>query len=166
MLAEFRARGLGTRSSGIGAYAALEVWAQAVERADSFELPEVADMLRRGRFDSVLGSIAFDDKGDLAGASWQWQRWSGGSYAPLIGAAADEARASDGGRRAGGGTLARARVVVGEAARPRAAAPVRGCRHDALSRRTSYVARAIRVCQTGSARATFRPLHAEEGVGR
>ena len=83
LLADFRARGLGTRSGGIAAYAAVEAWSQAAERAGSVKLPVVADMLRRGRFATVLGPIAFDGKGDLAGASWQWQRWSGSSYLPL-----------------------------------------------------------------------------------
>jgi branched-chain amino acid transport system substrate-binding protein len=83
LLTEFRVRGLGTRSGSIAAYAVVEAWSQAAERAGSVELPAVADMLRRGRFATVLGPIAFDGKGDLAGASWQWQRWSGGSTFPL-----------------------------------------------------------------------------------
>ena len=40
-------------------------------------------MLRRGRFDTVLGRVAFDEKGDLKGASWQWQQWTDGTYVPL-----------------------------------------------------------------------------------
>ena len=83
VLAEFRVSGLGSRSGGIAAYAAVEVWAQAVERAASLELPAVADMLRRGRFATVLGPVAFDGKGDLEGASWQWHRWSAGGHLPL-----------------------------------------------------------------------------------
>jgi branched-chain amino acid transport system substrate-binding protein len=98
LLAEFEARGLGTRSSGIAAYAALEAWAEAAERAGSLKLPEVAAMLRRGRFATVLGPVAFDAKGDLEGASWQWHRWSDGSYRPIgdgapTRAAADQAAA-------------------------------------------------------------------------
>jgi hypothetical protein len=50
-------------------------------------------MLRRGRFETVLGPIAFDGKGDLEGASWQWQRWSDGSYRPLSEAAPTRAAA-------------------------------------------------------------------------
>ena len=83
VMAEFQARGLGTRSAGLATYAAVQVWAQAVERAGSLELPAVAGMLRRGRFTSVLGPVAFDNNGDLEDASWQWRRWSGGTYLPL-----------------------------------------------------------------------------------
>jgi branched-chain amino acid transport system substrate-binding protein len=78
-----RVRGLGPGAGGIGAYAAVEVWAQAVERAGTAELAAIADELRRGRFHTVLGRVAFDDKGDLRGAGWQMQIWSDGDYGPL-----------------------------------------------------------------------------------
>ena len=39
--------------------------------------------LRRGRFETVLGRVAFDGKGDLEGAAWQWQVWRDGDYEPL-----------------------------------------------------------------------------------
>jgi branched-chain amino acid transport system substrate-binding protein len=83
LLARFRARGLGTRTFGIGAYAAIQVWAQAVERAGTLELGPVARVLRRGWFETVLGPIAFNDKGDLRNAPWQWQVWTNGAYVPL-----------------------------------------------------------------------------------
>ena len=58
---------------------------QAVERAGTPEdLPAVVRMLHRGRFDTVLGRVAFDQKGDLEGATWQWQLWIEGSYAPPV----------------------------------------------------------------------------------
>jgi branched-chain amino acid transport system substrate-binding protein len=83
LLARFRRRGLGTRDFGLGAYAAVQVWAQAVERAESLELAAVAETLRRGRFDTVLGRVGFDHKGDLEAAAWQWKVWTKGDYVPL-----------------------------------------------------------------------------------
>jgi branched-chain amino acid transport system substrate-binding protein len=59
------------------------VWAQAVERAGTADMAAVAHELRRGRFHTVLGVVAFDDKGDLRGAGWQMQIWSDGDYGPL-----------------------------------------------------------------------------------
>jgi branched-chain amino acid transport system substrate-binding protein len=76
-------RGRGPGAGGIGAYAAVEVWAQAVERAGTADMEAVAHELRRGRFHTVLGLVAFDDKGDLRGAGWQIQIWSDGDYRPL-----------------------------------------------------------------------------------
>ena len=44
-------------------------------------------MLRRGRFETVLGRVTFDSKGDLEGAVWQWKVWIDGDYVPLNGLA-------------------------------------------------------------------------------
>jgi branched-chain amino acid transport system substrate-binding protein len=83
VLERFQGRGLGTRTFGLGAYAAVQVWAHAVERARTFEPASVARMLRRGRFETVLGRVAFDGKGDLENAAWQWKVWTDGTYVPL-----------------------------------------------------------------------------------
>jgi branched-chain amino acid transport system substrate-binding protein len=42
LLGRFRSHGLRSGTSGLGAYAAVQVWAQAVERAGTLELPPVA----------------------------------------------------------------------------------------------------------------------------
>jgi branched-chain amino acid transport system substrate-binding protein len=83
VLARFQARGLGTLIGGLSTYAAVQVWAQAVERAGTLELTSVAGTLRRGRFDTVLGRVAFDGKGDLEGTAWEWQVWTDGVYVPF-----------------------------------------------------------------------------------
>lgn len=83
VLARFQRRGLGTRPGGVGAYAAIQVWAQAVERAGTAEIAPVAAMLHRGRFETVLGPVAFDSKGDLRESGWQWKVWSNADHVPL-----------------------------------------------------------------------------------
>ena len=55
----------------------------AAERAGTSEPRQVAHVLRRGRFDTVLGRIAFDPKGDLEGAGWTWHIWREGGYRVL-----------------------------------------------------------------------------------
>ncbi len=105
LLARLRARAPGRSSGGLGWYAAVQVWAQAVERAGTPELAAVVKMLRRGRFETVLGRVAFDQKGDLEGASWQWQIWMDGTHVPLAGPAPD-ARIPVQRDRAGGPGLA------------------------------------------------------------
>jgi branched-chain amino acid transport system substrate-binding protein len=84
LLDRLRAKGLSTPSAGLGWYAAVQVWAEAVERARTLDVAAVAEMLRRGRFETALGRVSFDPKGDLEGASWQWQQWNDGTYAPLV----------------------------------------------------------------------------------
>jgi branched-chain amino acid transport system substrate-binding protein len=83
--AALRLGGPGPGSGGTGAYAAVAAWAQAVERAGTDDLAAVARELRRGRYRTVLGPVAFDRKGDLQGAAWEMQVWSDGDYAPLDG---------------------------------------------------------------------------------
>ncbi len=83
VLAAFRALGLGDLPSGLGAYAAVQVWAQAARRAGTPKPEAVAEAIHHGRFRTVLGLVVFDAKGDLVGADWQWYRWQDGRYAPL-----------------------------------------------------------------------------------
>lgn len=68
--------------SGLGVYAALQVWSQAVERAGTTEGGPVAHMLHRARFDTILGPVAFDERGDLTRARWEWQVWQDGRFGP------------------------------------------------------------------------------------
>lgn len=79
-LAQAHIHDLEARPAIFAVYAAIQVWAEAVERAGTLEFSAVTNALRRGRFDTVLGWIAFDDKGDLEGADWQWQMWMDGRY--------------------------------------------------------------------------------------
>ncbi len=50
-------------------YGAVQAWAQAVQQADSLETGAVIDALKAGSFDTVLGKIGFDEKGDVTGIS-------------------------------------------------------------------------------------------------
>jgi len=49
------------------AYAAIQVWAQAAETARTFQLEPMISVLRHDQFDTVMGRIGFDAKGDLTG---------------------------------------------------------------------------------------------------
>ena len=62
----FRASGYEPEGYTLYAYATVQVWAQAAEKAGSLELQAMIASLRQHRFDTVVGQIAFDDKGDLA----------------------------------------------------------------------------------------------------
>ena len=50
-------------------YGAVQAWAQAVEKAGSLKPKAVINALRTGSFDTVLGKIGFDEKGDVTGMS-------------------------------------------------------------------------------------------------
>jgi branched-chain amino acid transport system substrate-binding protein len=50
-------------------YGAVQAWAQAVKQASSLNPKTVIKALREGSFDTVLGKIGFDEKGDVTGIS-------------------------------------------------------------------------------------------------
>jgi branched-chain amino acid transport system substrate-binding protein len=86
----FRASGYEPEGYTLYAYAAVQVWAQAAAKAGSLELPAMIAALREHQFDTVLGPIDFDDKGDLAVQNPTWWIWRGGNYMPLKQATANE----------------------------------------------------------------------------
>jgi branched-chain amino acid transport system substrate-binding protein len=64
-------------------YGAVQVWAQAAKEAGSLQLQAMIAALRQHQFDTVLGPIAFDAKGDLTVHNPVWYVWRGGKYLPL-----------------------------------------------------------------------------------
>ena len=67
VVAKFRAEGYEPEGFTLYGYAVVQVWAQAVQLAGTFDAGAVADALRRNQFDTVLGRLGFDDKGDVTG---------------------------------------------------------------------------------------------------
>jgi branched-chain amino acid transport system substrate-binding protein len=62
-------------------YAAVQAWAQAVHQAGSLNSAAVIGALKSGTFDTVLGNIGFDDKGDVTGVSaFVWYKWTAEDY--------------------------------------------------------------------------------------
>ena len=68
-----------------GAYAAVTIWAEAVQSAGSFDAAAVAAAIKARRFSTILGELAFDAKGDLTPESqeWVWYRWHADRMEPV-----------------------------------------------------------------------------------
>ena len=65
-------------------YGAVQAWAQAVKQAGSLKPQAVIKALREGSFDTVLGKIGFDEKGDVTGIStFVWYVFGKEDYSPL-----------------------------------------------------------------------------------
>jgi branched-chain amino acid transport system substrate-binding protein len=80
----FRADGYEPEGLTLYSYAGVEVWAQAVEKAGTIEPKAVAAALRAHKFDTILGTIGFDPKGDVYGYEpFVWYVWQEGNYAPV-----------------------------------------------------------------------------------
>ena len=65
-------------------YAAIQAWAEAATITGSTDSKAVSSTLRSETFDTVLGRLGFDKKGDVTGIdSFDWYLWTDGAYAPL-----------------------------------------------------------------------------------
>ncbi|NIN61789.1 MAG: ABC transporter substrate-binding protein [Gammaproteobacteria bacterium] len=66
------------------AYGAVQAWAQAVKQADSLKPEAIIKALRAGSFDTVIGKIGFDEKGDVTGIStFVWYVFGKEDYSPV-----------------------------------------------------------------------------------
>jgi branched-chain amino acid transport system substrate-binding protein len=83
VIERFRADGFDPEGYTLLTYAAIQAWAQAVEKAGTLELRPVIESLHVTEFSTVIGPIAFDAKGDITTQSPAWYVWEGGTYVPV-----------------------------------------------------------------------------------
>jgi branched-chain amino acid transport system substrate-binding protein len=85
VVARFHEQGYDPLGYTLYTYAAVQVWAQAVEAARSLDLDAVLGAMHSRKFDTVLGKIGFDEKGNVTGFEpWGWYVWQAdGTYLPL-----------------------------------------------------------------------------------
>ncbi len=84
LVVKFRAKGYEPEGITLPAYTAIQVWAEAVEKAGTLELDAVIESLRTNQFDTLFGTIGFDQKGDVTGYEpFAWYVWKGGRYVPV-----------------------------------------------------------------------------------
>ncbi|MDX1375728.1 MAG: branched-chain amino acid ABC transporter substrate-binding protein [Burkholderiales bacterium] len=77
---KFRAQNYEPEGYTLYTYGAIQAWAQAVDKAKSTNWKKVADTLRAGQFDTVLGKIGFDKKGDVTAPGYVFYVWKDGKY--------------------------------------------------------------------------------------
>jgi branched-chain amino acid transport system substrate-binding protein len=78
---EFREKGIDPEGYVLYSYASYQVWAQAAAKAGSLDPQKVAAAMHTGTWDTVLGPLAFDKKGDITAIGWAVYRWDkNGNY--------------------------------------------------------------------------------------
>jgi branched-chain amino acid transport system substrate-binding protein len=77
---QFRDQGFDPLGYTLHTYAAVQVWAQAVRKAGVLDIGAVIKALRSHEFDTVLGKIGFDQKGDVNASGYVWYVWKDGEY--------------------------------------------------------------------------------------
>ena len=82
---EFRDAGFEPEGYTLSTYAAVQVWAQAATKAGTTDSAKVADALRGQTWDTVIGKLGFDAKGDLTSATYVWYVFKDGKYSEAQG---------------------------------------------------------------------------------
>jgi branched-chain amino acid transport system substrate-binding protein len=78
---KFKATGYEPEGYTLNTYAAVQVLAQAAEKAKSTKLDDMLKAMHGGSFATVLGTLSFDDKGDLKDPKYVFYKWADGKYA-------------------------------------------------------------------------------------
>jgi branched-chain amino acid transport system substrate-binding protein len=80
LVERFKAAGYDPEGYTLYTYAALQVWKAAAEAAGTTDTEAVSDAIRGKSFDTVLGELTFDEKGDVKDPEYVWYIWSDGGY--------------------------------------------------------------------------------------
>ena len=72
---KFKDKGIDPEGYVLYTYAAFQAWAQAAAKAGTTDPQKVAAAMRGGTWDTVLGPISYDNKGDITSGGWAVYRW-------------------------------------------------------------------------------------------
>ena len=85
---KFKDKGIDPEGYVLYTYAAFQAWAQAAAKAGTTDPQKVAAAMRGGTWDTVLGPISYDNKGDITSGGWAVYRWDkDGNYDEIAGEA-------------------------------------------------------------------------------
>lgn len=79
----FRNAGYEPEGYTLYTYATVQVFAEAVANLKTITAPTLVAALRSGNFDTVLGSLGFDAKGDVKAPGYVFYEWRDGKYAEV-----------------------------------------------------------------------------------
>lgn len=78
---QFKAKGIDPEGYTLYTYAAIQVWAEAAAKAKTTDPKKVAAAIHGGKWDTVLGPIGYDKKGDIDHLDYVFYIWrKGGTY--------------------------------------------------------------------------------------
>ncbi|MBM1169453.1 branched-chain amino acid ABC transporter substrate-binding protein [Microvirga arabica] len=83
LVERFRRQGFEPEGYTLYSYGAVQAWAQAVTKAGSIQPQAVVSALRSHAFETILGRISFDARGDVRQPGFEWFIWRSGRYVPL-----------------------------------------------------------------------------------
>jgi branched-chain amino acid transport system substrate-binding protein len=83
VVARFKQQGYDPEGYTLYTYAAVQVWAAAVEKTKSLDLAQLSKAIRGQSFNTVIGSLKYDNKGDVSNSQYVFYVWKAGKYAEL-----------------------------------------------------------------------------------
>jgi branched-chain amino acid transport system substrate-binding protein len=86
LVEKFKAKNIDPEGYTLYTYAAMQVWAQAVAKVGATDPKKVMEAIKASEWDTVLGKMAFDAKGDIKAIDYVVYKWdANGNYAELGG---------------------------------------------------------------------------------
>jgi branched-chain amino acid transport system substrate-binding protein len=83
LVEKFRKSGYEPEGYTLYTYGAIQAWAGAVAKAGGTDTKKVSAALKSGEYDTVLGKISFDKKGDVTAPGYVFYKWTKGTYGYL-----------------------------------------------------------------------------------
>jgi len=83
VVAEFQKEGFDPEGYTLFTYAAMQVFAEAATQAKSTKIDALSKALHGGHFDTVIGTLAFNEKGDVIGPGYVIYSWHNGKRVEL-----------------------------------------------------------------------------------
>jgi len=80
---EYKKGGYDPEGYTLYTYAAIQVFAEAADKAKSTKLADLVKVLHSTTFDTVVGPIKFDDKGDVLNPEYVFYVWKDGKYSEM-----------------------------------------------------------------------------------
>ena len=80
LVEKFRKAGIEPEGYVLYTYGAVQAWAQAATAAGSVEFDAVLNALNTKKFNTVLGEVGFDEKGDVTAPGYVFYEWKKGNY--------------------------------------------------------------------------------------
>lgn len=82
----FKAKNIDPEGYTLYTYAAMQVWSQAAKKAGTTDPKKVMEAMKAGKWDTVIGPIEYDAKGDIKQLDYVVYKWDAkGGYAEIKG---------------------------------------------------------------------------------
>jgi branched-chain amino acid transport system substrate-binding protein len=81
---KFKAKKIDPEGYTLYTYAAMQVWTKAVAKANTTDAKKVMEIIKAGSWDTILGKMEFDAKGDIKQLDYVVYKWDAkGNYAEI-----------------------------------------------------------------------------------